>query len=94
MNKLPVFKTETEEQEFWQKHDSTDYVDWSKAKLVEFPNLKPSTKIISLRLPEGLLNDLKAIANQYDIPYQSLMKILLIEKMREIKTKHQNKQGS
>ena len=62
--KLPVFKTEAEEMAFWQEHDSADYVDWTKAKQAVFPNLKPSTKTISLRLPDGLLNDIKVIAHK------------------------------
>lgn len=74
---LPKFKTAAEEKDFWQKNDSTDYFDWNHAKPVSFPNLKPSTKTISLRLPENLLNDIKIQANREDIPYQSLMKILL-----------------
>ena len=82
--KIPAFKSEKEERLFWQKSDSTEYVDWSKAKLVQLPNLKPSTKTISLRLSEGLLNEIKVLANRYDIPYQSLMKIMLTEKLKEI----------
>jgi predicted DNA binding CopG/RHH family protein len=60
---------------FWQKADSTDFIDWSKAKKAQFPNLKPSTKSISLRVPESLLNEIKIAANKKDIPYQSLMKL-------------------
>ena len=70
---------------FWQQHDSADYIDWSKAKRAQFPNVRPSTKTISLRLPEALLNEIKNLANRQDVPYQSLMKILLassIEKKR------------
>lgn len=88
MNKkksIPVFKSESEERQFWQAHDSSDYIDWSKAKRAYFPNLKPSTKTISLRLPENLLNEIKIIANKKDIPYQSLMKIFLLEKVKERK---------
>ena len=84
---VPTFKTETQEQNFWGKNDSTDYLDWSKAKCADFPNLKPSTKTISIRLPENLLIDIKTFANKNDIPYQSLIKILLSEKMREL-SKH------
>ncbi len=79
LKKIPSFKTASEENSFWQQHDSADYIDWTKAKRVRFPNLKPSTKIISLRLPENLLNDIKILANKEDIPYQSLMKMLLAE---------------
>lgn len=80
MNKftqLPKFKTASQEKAFWETHDSTDYIDWSHAKQASFPNLKPSTKTISLRLPENLLNDIKTQANKEDVPYQSLMKLLL-----------------
>ena len=83
--KIPNFKTEDEEREFWGTHDSCDYVDWSKAEIGVFPNLKPSLKTISLRLPEEMINDLKILANQRDVPYQSLMKILLSEKIQEMK---------
>jgi len=81
MKKIPDFKTEQEEREFWETHDSTDYVDWSKASLAVFPNLKPTTKAISLRLPEEMLAKIKAKANKMDVPYQSLMKTWLNEKI-------------
>lgn len=80
--KVPKFKTSSEEDKFWQKNDSADYIDWSKAKLASFPNLKPSTKTISLRLPESLLNEIRVLANKEDVPYQSLMKILLAQGIR------------
>jgi predicted DNA binding CopG/RHH family protein len=80
---IPHFTTEDEEREFWANHDSTDFVDWSKARKSRLPNLKPSVKSISIRLPESLLNDLKIQANKRDIPYQSLMKIFLSEKVKE-----------
>ena len=80
---IPKFKSEDEERAFWSKHDTTDYVDWSKAKRVKFPNLKPSIRSISLRLPESMINDLKILANKRDVPYQSLLKILLAEKIKE-----------
>lgn len=79
------FKSEKEESAFWQKNDSTDYVDWSLAKKVKFSNLKPSTKTISLRLPISMLEDIKVIANKNDVPYQSLIKVFLQEKIRERK---------
>ncbi len=79
LKKIPEFKSETEERIFWETQDSTDYVDWSKAKLARFPNLKPSTKSISLRLPESLLDRIKIEANKRDIPYQSLIKAWLAE---------------
>ena len=81
--KIPDFKNEDEEREFWANHDSTDYIDWSKAEEVIFPNLKPSAQSISLRLPQHLLAEIKQLANKRDVPYQSLMKIFLAEKVEE-----------
>ena len=78
---IPRFRTEADEREFWQTHDSTDYVDWSKATRARFPNLKPTTKSISLRLPIGLLEQIKIEANKRDVPYQSLIKTWLAEKV-------------
>ena len=88
--KIPEFKNEDEEREFWDTHDSTEYIDWSKAKRVVFPNLKPSTKTITIRVPQSLLNALKAAANKKDVPYQSLVKVYLDEKVKEefIQVKH------
>jgi len=83
MKKIPEFKNEDEEREFWSTHDSTDYIDWSKAKRVTFPNLKPSTKTISIRLPETLLSDIKFLANKKDVPYQSLIKMFLYERIEK-----------
>ena len=80
MKTIPNFKTEQEEREFWENHDSSEYVDWSKASLAAFTNLKPATKAISLRLPEDLLAKIKVKANKMDVPYQSLMKTWLAEK--------------
>ena len=77
LKKIPKFKTEEEEREFWSKADSTNYVDWTKAKRISFPKLKPSTKTISIRLPEHLIEGLKTLANKRDVPYQSLIKIIL-----------------
>lgn len=80
---IPRFNNEDEEREFWAAHDFTDYMDWSKAvKNPAFPLLKPSTQTISIRLPEALLMELKQIANKKDVPYQSLMKIFLAEKVQ------------
>jgi predicted DNA binding CopG/RHH family protein len=76
---IPKFRSEAEERRFWETHDTTDYVDWSQAVDASFPNLKPSTTSISLRLPLGLLSDLKILANKQDVPYQSLLKVLLAE---------------
>ena len=78
---IPAFGDEAEERLFWETHDSTDYVDWSKAKWVRFPNLKPSTTSISLRLPVAMLERIKIAANKRDMPYQSLIKAWLAEKV-------------
>ena len=84
---IPQFSSEDEEREFWSSHDSTDYVDWSKAvRNPVFSNLKPSTRTVSIRLPESLIAELKALANKRDVPYQSLMKIFLAEKVKEENT--------
>jgi len=77
---IPKFKTEVEERAFWETHDSTEYVDWSKAQRARLPNLKPSTQAISLRLPVSLLEQIKVEANRRDVPYQSLIKVWLAEK--------------
>ena len=81
MKTVPKFENEDEEREFWATHDSTDHVDWSRAKAVSFSRLKPSTRTISLRLPEPLLENLKMLANKRDVPYQSLLKIFLAERI-------------
>lgn len=78
---IPAFANEAEERAFWERHDSADYVDWSKAKRVRLANLKPSTKSISLRLPGSLLDELKIAANKRDVPYQSLIKVWLAERL-------------
>lgn len=78
---IPEFRSEAEEREFWETHDSAEFVDWSRAQVVTFPNLKPSTETISLRLPAPLLADLKALANKRDVPYQSLLKVFLAERV-------------
>ena len=74
---IPQFKNENQERKFWSKHDSAEYIDWSKAERASFPNLKPSTKPISIRLPEHLLNRIRSAANRQDIPYQSYIKTVL-----------------
>ena len=79
--KIPKFKNETEERLFWQKHDSSEYVDWSDAENVVMPKLKPSTKSISIRLPESMIEELKVLANKRDVPYQSLLKIFISERI-------------
>ena len=78
---IPRFRSEAEEREFWETHDSTEYLDLSKAERVRFPNLKLSTQSISLRLPQGLLDRIKIAANKRDVPYQSLIKVWLTEKV-------------
>jgi predicted DNA binding CopG/RHH family protein len=83
LSPIPKFDSEDEEREFWASHDSTDYVDWSRAKPATFSRLKPSTQTISLRLPESLLEHLKMLANRRDVPYQSLLKIYLAERVEE-----------
>lgn len=81
--RVPAFTDEDEEREFWAEHDSADYLDWSKARRVIFPNLKPATKSISLRLPESTLASLKMLANKRDVPYQSLLKVFLAERVEQ-----------
>jgi predicted DNA binding CopG/RHH family protein len=82
--KIPKFKNEDEERDFWEKNSSTDYVDWSKArKNPALPNLKLSTKTISLRLPLPMLDQLKRLSNEKDIPYQSYIKVILAEKIKK-----------
>lgn len=81
---IPYFKSEEDEAEFWATHDTIEYFDFSKAIVNPiFPNLKPSTKTITIRVPQSLLDSLKMIANKKDVPYQSLVKILLDEKVKE-----------
>ena len=79
--KIPTFKSEAEERRFWQTHDSAEYIDWSDAEEAVLPRLKPSTKTISVRLPESMLEELKLLANKRDVPYQSLLKIFLSERI-------------
>ncbi|MCX7545796.1 BrnA antitoxin family protein [Marinicella gelatinilytica] len=85
LKKIPRFESEAEERAFWEQHDSSDYGDWSKAQHATLPNLKPSTKTISIRLPESLLYSIKIEANKRDMPYQSLIKALLAEDIKEIR---------
>jgi predicted DNA binding CopG/RHH family protein len=82
LKSIPAFRTEDEEREFWATHDSTEYVDWSKARVVRFPNLRPSSTAISVRLPNTLLTELKLLANERDVPYQSLLKVYLADRIR------------
>lgn len=83
LKNIPVFKSEEEERKFWASHDSSEYVDWENAKRTVFPNLKPSTKTISLRLPEHILDEIKMLARKRDVPYQSLIKIFLKDRLNE-----------
>ncbi len=81
LKKIPTFKDINDEKEFWESEDSLDYLDWDKAVFTKMPNLKKSTKTISLRLPEDMLYKLKTRANALDIPYQSLIKMMLQKEM-------------
>ncbi len=81
--RIPKFRNEDDEREFWASHDSTDYIDWSEAKEVIMPSLKPTLKTISIRLPEIMIEELKLLANKRDVPYQSLMKMFLAERMEQ-----------
>ncbi len=80
---IPKFKNEDEEQNFWSENDSSEYLDWTSAERMLFPNLKPSTRAISLRLPESLLDALRQLANERDVPYQSLIKMFLQERIEQ-----------
>jgi predicted DNA binding CopG/RHH family protein len=82
LKQIPKFKNEDQEREFWSDHSSVDYVDWSKAEKVVFPNLKLTTESISLRLPTSLLSRIKRLANEKDVPYQSLMKVFLSDRVK------------
>ncbi len=83
LKEIPEFKNEEEEFEFWSTHDFTDYLDYSKAEKAIFANLKPSTRAISIRLPEYLIEELKMLANKRDVPYQSLLKMFLAERIEQ-----------
>jgi predicted DNA binding CopG/RHH family protein len=85
MSKLkprPIFKSEAQEAAFWAAHDSTEYIDYSKSRRMIFPKLKPSTETISLRLPKSLLDQLKTLANKRDVPYQTLLKLFVLERVQ------------
>jgi predicted DNA binding CopG/RHH family protein len=81
LKSIPKFANQDEERRFWEQHDSSEYLDWSQARQVVMPNLKPTTRTISLRLPQHLLDSIKAAANARDVPYQSLIKVWLQEKL-------------
>ena len=87
MKKIPKFKNEDAEREFWATHSPLDYFDTAKTRRVEFQNLKPTLKSISLRLPEGMIGTLKSMANSYDVPYQSLIKMLLAKSIENERRK-------
>ncbi len=87
IKKIPEFQSEKEEHEFWATHDSSEYIDWSVSEQGEFPKLKPSTKSISLRLPESMLNRVRILANKSDIPYQSLIKLFIQEGIDKVEDK-------
>lgn len=83
LKNIPAFKNEEEEREFWSENDSTDFLDWNKSEKVILPKLKPTTKTISLRLPEHILDEIKMIASKRDVPYQSLIKIFLKDRVNQ-----------
>jgi len=83
--RIPKFNSEDQERQFWSRRDSSDYVDYAKAVHASFPNLKPTSRTISIRLPESLLDNIKVIANRADVPYQSMMKVMLDEKVKELR---------
>jgi predicted DNA binding CopG/RHH family protein len=87
MKEVPEFKNEDEEFDFWSKADSTEYIDWSQAKQVKLVNLKPTLRTISVRLPVAMVEDLKILANQRDVPYQSLLKVFLAERLEREKAR-------
>jgi predicted DNA binding CopG/RHH family protein len=80
---VPEFRSEDEEREFWGGHDSTEFIDWRNAKPHKFPNLKPTLRTISIRLPVSMIEDLKILANKRDVPYQSLLKVFLAERIKK-----------
>ncbi len=83
VRKVPKFRSEAEERRFWSSHDSTEYLDWSNASSIHLTKLRPTLKTISLRLPAALIAELKVLANRRDVPYQSLLKTFLAERVRE-----------
>jgi predicted DNA binding CopG/RHH family protein len=83
MKLVPEFQSEEEERKFWESHDSTEFIDWRSAGRRTFPNLKPTLRTISLRLPVHMIEDLKVLANKRDVPYQSLLKVFLAERLEK-----------
>src|ERR1700754_1570136 len=92
--RIPKFKDEDAEREFWSTADSTEYLDWPKAAKLILPNFRPTLRTISLRLPESMLAELKLLANQRDVPYQSLLKVFLAEKIKEERSGSTEESGS
>ena len=90
--RVPRFSSENDEREFWASHDSTAYIDWGRGRIGIFAQLKPSTKTISLRLPASLLEALKLLANKRDVPYQSLLKVFLADRLKEEMERPNNRQ--
>ena len=93
MKKVPEFKNEDEEFEFWSTADSTEYVDWSRVERVKFVKLKPTLRTISVRLPVAMVEDLKILANQRDVPYQSLLKVFLAERLERERSLKRRRAG-
>jgi predicted DNA binding CopG/RHH family protein len=83
MRKIPKFRNEDQERDFWASHDSTEFVDWRQAERVKLPNLRPTTRTISIRLPESMIERLKVLANKRDVPYQSLLKMFVADRIEE-----------
>ena len=83
LKKIPKFKDDDAERDFWAKADSTEYIDWSKAQKLVLSNFRPTLRTISLRLPESMIAELKLLANQRDVPYQSLLKVFLAERIKQ-----------
>jgi predicted DNA binding CopG/RHH family protein len=92
--KILTFKDEDAEREFWATADSTEYIDWSKAQRIMLPNLRPTLRTISLRLPESMIAELKLLANQRDVPYQSLLKVFLADRIREERARQNGERKS
>lgn len=90
MKELPKFKSKDEERKFWSTADSTKYIDWSQAKRKNLVKLKPSLRTISIRLPVAMTEDLKLLANQRDVPYQSLLKVFLAERLAQERPRRAN----
>lgn len=88
---IPTFRSDAEERAFWTTHDSVDFVDWSRARRLRLPALRPSTSTISLRLPEAMLEELKQRANEQDVPYQSLLKVYLADRLAQERSRRRSR---